>query len=217
MSVLMVSNGPDAISPSEIARIARECEAVVAVDGGARRCIDAGVTPVLVIGDLDSLDAESSSGLRELGVEFSVHPVLKDRSDLDIALELVSDRWEGDIIVTGVLGGRLDHSMASLGTLAADWGVNVSVVERSLSAWILKPNARDTVHIDNDGTLFSAFGLGDATVTIEGAFWPLDHHPLEPFSSLGLSNRVEGPRATVVAETGTIIVLQPEEIGSTAG
>lgn len=212
MPILIVSNGPDAVSVPEIVRLASQAEAVVAIDGGGHLCLEAGITPVLVVGDLDSLADETATTLRERGVEFSVHPALKDRSDLDLALEVVADRWGGEVVLTGALGGRLDHTLASLGSIAMDRGLAIDVVESSVDAWVLQAQGRDVIDIEGDQTVFSVFSTAEATVSIEGAFWPLSHRHMDPLSSLGLSNKVEGPRATVRVEEGAAVVLRPRPI-----
>ena len=59
---------------------------VIAADGGAARCLAAGVRPDIVVGDFDSLPVEALARLRELGVEVRTASPDKDESDMELCL-----------------------------------------------------------------------------------------------------------------------------------
>ena len=86
---------------------------VVAVDGGYYGCRIAGITPDLLIGDMDSVAAED---LIDARTRMRVHPLAEqDSTDLEKALRHIR---APAILGFGFLGKRLDHSLAALSVLA---------------------------------------------------------------------------------------------------
>lgn len=96
---------------------------VVAVDSGLVHVQTAGVAPDVVLGDFDSLGYVPGNAL--------VHPAIKDKSDLELALDWVCEEGATDVVVYGCLGGRMDHTLAALQDLAAlaERGVRVRAVD----------------------------------------------------------------------------------------
>ena len=90
-----------------------EGEYVIACDRGYEHARRAGIRPDLVVGDLDSCRVELESGvpLRRL-------PVEKDDTDTMSALRLALSEGFRDIRLVCALGGRLDHLLANLQSLA---------------------------------------------------------------------------------------------------
>ena len=63
-------------------------DVIIAVDGGYRHVRRLGLTPTMLIGDLDSVDpAESTRSRSKLEQGSSVIPVEKDQTDFELALE----------------------------------------------------------------------------------------------------------------------------------
>ena len=100
-----------------------EFDAVVAVDSGFARLEEVGVAPDVALGDFDSLGYVPDGAL--------VHPAIKDKSDLELALAYAAGEGCADIVVYGCLGGRLDHTLAALQNLAAaaEAGARVRAVD----------------------------------------------------------------------------------------
>jgi thiamine pyrophosphokinase len=61
---------------------------LIAADGGARHCVRRGLTPHVLIGDLDSLEASERYHLERAGVEQILHPARKDHTDQELALHV---------------------------------------------------------------------------------------------------------------------------------
>lgn len=213
MKMLMVCSAPMDDPSSVLMRVVATVDMVVAVDGGAAHCLAAGIDPDLVIGDLDSLDARTAQQLRARGVAFRTVSSDKDVSDLDLALEYASQTHAVHVVACGVTGGRLDHTLASIGSIARA-RVPVDVVETGHLVWTLSMHHRDTVTVPRPGATFSVFGIGERTVvSIDGARWPLDHAELGSLSAHGLSNLVDGAHgARVTVHQGACVVIAQELI-----
>ena len=86
---------------------------IIAVDGGFAPLDRLGVAPDMAIGDFDSL------GYVPRAKRVSRHPVNKDASDMELALQRAANYRHTDIYVYGGIGGRLDHTLANLQLFAA--------------------------------------------------------------------------------------------------
>lgn len=188
--------------------VAGQCEQVIAADGGLRHARALGVTPDLLVGDLDSVDAASLA--RWPGVARETHPVDKDELDLELALGAARARGARSVLVAGALGDRLDQSLAAV-AIAERWhrdGLDVVLDSGDARVTPLRPG--ETRHEPLlPATPFSLVATAAATrVSVDGARWTLADAPLEPGSGLGISNRsVEGgPRVTLHAG-GCLVVI----------
>src|SRR5689334_1140183 len=117
MHVVIVANAPDLDAEPYLALL-HAADLLVAADGGALPLLRLGITPQLVIGDLDSLDADSQAALAAQGAELRPYPRAKDETDLELALLEVAARGPSSIDILGGLGGRWDHTLANVALLA---------------------------------------------------------------------------------------------------
>jgi thiamine pyrophosphokinase len=195
---------------------------VLAADGGARFLLGLGVRPDVVVGDFDSLSAADTRRLEGEGVELIRHPVRKDSTDGELAVEEALRRGAGELVLAGGTGA-LDHTLghlAILGRLAA-LGVPARLVTPSLTVRVFRAPA-DVVLGAGAGTRVSLAPLGgDARVTLTGLEYPLDHGVLPAEACLGLGNRVlDGGAARIGLHSGSVAVLVEagdERFGSNEG
>ena len=87
---------------------------VVAADAGLHHADALGLRVDLVVGDLDSVDPAVLAAAEAAGAAVERHPAEKDATDLELALDAVSDRSVERVTVVGAGGGRLDHLLANL-------------------------------------------------------------------------------------------------------
>ena len=87
---------------------------VIAADGGLCALENMGITPDLLIGDLDSL---GDHPLPE-GVPLEKHPVEKDDTDTGIALAQGYAMGYRSFALYGCAGGRIDHLLANFQSMA---------------------------------------------------------------------------------------------------
>jgi len=197
--------------PSGIAAHLPDNRYVIAADSGLDHAIAAGITPDLVVGDLDSVTAESVAWARQRNIAFEVYPADKDLTDTQIALSAAWQRQLLHILLIGGGGDRLDHSMSALAALGhpslgacksvrALWGAARVDVLHAPGYW--------EVELPR-GTTFSLLALhGECErVSISGAKWPLRDALIVPGSSLAVSNVVESTlRISVGAGVLTLII-----------
>jgi len=206
--ILIVAGG--AVDREALHRMIPQARWIIAADGGAAHLRALGVLPHRVVGDLDSMDAETQSWLEGAGVPIERHPVDKDATDLELALE-GARALEGPVRVLGAWGSRLDQTVASLLLLAHPrWaGRDVRFIDGQREAFIVR----------GEGWIEGAPGdrvsliplAGDAEgVTLEGLFYPLHEGRLPFASTLGVSNRLVAPRARVRVRHGVLLVIHEQ-------
>ena len=113
MRAIIFANG-DAPDQKTIERWITPTDRIIAADGGTRHALSVGITPHVVIGDLDSLAEADRDQLERAGVPFIVYPTHKDYTDLELALRYALEQGATDIMIFSALGGRWDQSLANL-------------------------------------------------------------------------------------------------------
>jgi thiamine pyrophosphokinase len=233
---LVVSGSPRRTSPALVSQLARRVDFILAVDSGAELVRAAGLAPDVLLGDFDSIDPQTRAYYQANAIETLAFDPYKDATDIELALEAVRQRGYSTIIATSALGGRVDHELATLGALAAlsEQGMRVCVVEDVESCVFLSADDMRSGAVDgrHDGAGDGASGRGapcglelvglaatmpsfvslipwggDATVTIRGAEWELDHETLEISSSRGVSNVPTSDRVGIEVHNGTAFVV----------
>lgn len=182
---------------------------VVAADGGARFLVAAGVRPDAVVGDFDSLPPAAAARLAADGVELVRHPVRKDVTDGELAVDEALRRGAAEIVLAGALGA-LDHTLGHLAILRrlASRGVAARMVAPHLTVRVLVAPA-EVVLDAVAGTRVSVAPLGgDALLTLRGLDYPLTFGVLPSDACLGLGNAVAaGGAGGIVVHEGVVAVL----------
>jgi len=88
-----------------------KCTRIIAADGGFNHCIDKGITPHVLVGDLDSVRKEAFS---KKGLEVHRYDRDKDFTDLEGALKVARISEVSRVIIYGGLGGRIDHTLYNI-------------------------------------------------------------------------------------------------------
>ena len=178
---------------------------VIAADGGYAAAVKLGIRPNLVVGDFDSL------GYVPEAEEIVQHPVRKDDTDTLLAIRLGLERGFRSFVITGALGGRLDHSFANLqsllflrdngarGLLYGDGTAVTSVTDSSIT-------------LSGTGTL-SVFTMDRSAkgVYLRDVSFPLENGTLTNSFPIGVSNEFLGKPATIGCADGTLLVMWQAE------
>ena len=185
-------------------------ETVIAADGGARHCLKFGITPQVVIGDFDSLSDDEIAILEADGVELIKHPIEKDETDLELALEYAVKTGATEIILYGLLGGRWDMTFANILLLASPSyaEINFRIVDGSTTAYILRGG--ETLTLEGKlGTTVSVIPLNKPArgITYQGLQWTLKNATLPFGTPRGVSNIMTATTAQISLEKGTLIVF----------
>jgi thiamine pyrophosphokinase len=200
--------------PDLLRRHLRPTDRIFCADGGTRHALAMGLTPEVIVGDLDSLDPDLRAELAAAGVRFEVHPVRKDETDLELAIGLAIAEGATQVNLLAVLGGRLDQSLANLMLLTRpEWDSGrVRVIEGDEIAWPVRGGQTETIEGSAGDTLSLVPLTPQVTgVTLQGVEWPLHKTTLRFGSTLTVSNVLTEPTARLEVENGLLLVIHKEE------
>ncbi|OLC54400.1 MAG: thiamine diphosphokinase [Chloroflexi bacterium 13_1_40CM_4_68_4] len=214
MKTVVVGHGD--VAPEDREEVAG-AEAVIAADGGALALERWGITPQLVVGDLDSLGFEKADALGARGAKVIPFPAEKDESDLELAMRYALETGADEIVLVGVFGGRLDHLLANA-MLIADpvyRGRGVRAVHGRTHVRAVYANARVAIESPVGTTITLLPVHGDATgVRTRGLRYTLAVETLRFGRSRGLSNVVSAHPAWVSIDQGVLLLIEIREGGT---
>lgn len=184
-------------------------DTLVCADGGTRHCLALGLTPDVVVGDLDSVGQDVVAELARLEVAVERHPTDKDQTDLELALERALRDGADEVLLLGALGGRLDQTLANLLILAQrPWPAPIRLAEGKQIAQVLRGGDSLTVDAPPGSTVsvvpLSALVTG---ITYHGLKYPLIDATLRLGSTRGISNEVAASPITVRIARGLLLVV----------
>ena len=176
---------------------------IIAADSGYDVCLELGIRPHLLVGDLDSIACEDVDST----IEKRLMPTHKDVTDTMLACECAIEAGATELIILGGLGGREDHSLSTIFYLEnlKDRGVSARICDGQNDIRLL---ADETVIIPrSDKKYFSLFALDICVVTATGCEYPLSDYTLERKNSFAVSNEITSEAATVTVR-GKVLLAQ---------
>ena len=163
---------------------------VIAADRGWDNAIANGVTPDLLVGDMDSIDKVPS------GIETIRVPSVKNDADGQLAVELALARGASRITLFGQFSGRLDHTLSALFMLDAlkKQGVDAEMIDDRNRVSLVQ---NESVTLTRRGyKYFGALSLGETVYSAHGCFYEVENVPLRRWeSTYGISNEIVAGRA----------------------
>lgn len=194
---------------------------IIAADAGYLYLQKQGIQPHMVVGDFDSMpdlwrqaaspaDSPATRQPAPSGQPRIVrHPVMKDDTDVMLAVGEGLQYGCTEFILYGGLGGRLDHTYANtqiLSYLASQNAIGF-LVGSHITVTAIR-NARLLFDSSYRGIL-SVFCVGDTAqgVCLSGLTYPLDNALLTYDVPLGVSNEFTGVPAQVLVKNGTLLVF----------
>jgi len=208
-SYVVVLAGGDAVDPKLADRLPAEAR-IIAADSGLAQARLLGLTPDLVIGDLDSVDPTDLAEAQAADVPVERHPEDKDATDLELALDRAVSMGHSNVILIGGHGGRLDHLLGNALVLASDRFGGVHVEWWISDTRVVVARAGEQTRLTGAlGDVVSLIAVGGpaAGVTTEGLRWPLDNETLAPGSTRGISNELIADASTVTVSSGMLLVI----------
>jgi thiamine pyrophosphokinase len=215
-TVLILAGGT---TPTHQIRLALPPAAMcIAADSGLDHARRLGLRPDVVVGDLDSVSPQALAWAHEVGIDVVRHPTDKDKTDLELALDLAAGHGPARIVVAGIGGGRFDHLLANVATLAhhryAGPDIDAFVDTALISVVRGERILRGVV-----GELVSLLPVGGDVVgvTTTGLRYRLENETLRAGGSRGVSNVFIEDRASVAVTEGVLLAIQPDRLDLTSG
>ena len=204
--IIIFANG-DIPNKEKTRDLLREDDFIIAADGGTRHALALGLTPNVIVGDLDSLPANFETSAFD--GEIILYPKDKNETDLELAIQHALTLNPEQILILAALGGRLDQTLGNI-ALISD----------------LRPSTFDLLRLDDGveeiffcrdkssikGTSGDIVSLipwqGEVTgVVTTGLKWPLQNETLYPHKTRGISNEMLNGTATIQIKSGLLLIV----------
>lgn len=201
MHAVIVSNG---FPPSKELLEAETVSAnlIIGADGGGNILLNNGITPHMVVGDMDSFKKPDA-------VNFEIiHDPGQETNDLEKALTLALQKEVETCTVLGAFGKRMDHSLKNLSVMKQ---FNLAFrkllyKDELLEAFIVKNEYKTVLPV---GSIVSLFPLSGEVkgITTKGLKYPLTKESLENGERDGTSNETTKPELSIQVESGDLVVF----------
>ena len=214
-TVLILAGG--ATPTPQVQRALPPAAMCIAADSGIDHARRLGITPDVVVGDLDSVSADGLAWAEQTEAVIHRYPSEKDQTDLELAMEYAVEAEPTRIVVAGIGGGRFDHLLANF-ALLADRRYAGPQIDGLVGTALVSVVHDHRQLLGEVGELISLLAVGGRAegVATTGLRYRLVGETLRAGSSRGVSNVFATRRATVSLVEGTILAIQPDRLGSAA-
>ncbi|MBN8582030.1 MAG: thiamine diphosphokinase [Anaerolineae bacterium] len=206
MRIIIFANG-NLPNLAKARTLIRPDDFILCADGGTRHAIALGLTPNIVLGDLDSISDEERIKMKESGVEVIQYSADKNETDLELAINHALTLNPDEILILAALGGRMDQTLANIALLSnlqlATF--NIKLVDGVEELFF----CRDQAKVEGrSGDIVSLIPWqGEVTgVFTENLRWHLHHETLYPDKTRGISNEMTAEVATVSIKSGLLLI-----------
>ena len=187
-----------------------EFDLVIAADSGLHSAQKLGLTVDVVIGDMDSADANALAEARSRGTKIIQHDRDKNFTDLHSALLYAAECGTKKIVVVTAGGGRLDHQ---LGVIAAMFDpqlrqTQVEAIWDNEEIFALQGPASCEFSAEVEDIVgLQAFSASAVGISTTGLRWQLHNEQLANHETRGVSNEATEKRISVSLVSGQLLVI----------
>lgn len=209
----VILSGGEILDYGAVAALLRKEDFIICADSGYRHCGPLGVEARLLVGDFDSI------GALPAGIPVVALPADKDYTDTALAAEEAVERGFRELFFTGLLGGRPDHSLANIQTMAglSRRGIVCAATDGITGMQVFTaPLQGNSLTVPlRRGCYFSVLALSSACrrVTIQGGKYPLAEYDLRFDEARAVSNEFLEADVAVSLEEGTVLVMTTKKDG----
>lgn len=202
---LLICNGE--MPGTEVLRhLAGQARSIVCADGGANAARAAGVLPATVIGDFDSINEETREEFSRRGVEM-LRLERQDDTDFEKALKLLVQRGCERVVILGLTGKLLDHTLGNFSILLRYvHQLHVAMFDSDYRMDVLTSSGS---YRSASGDRISVVPLPAAQdVHYEGLEYPLDGEELSFGNLEGTCNTALGERFEIRFSRGVLLLFR---------
>ncbi|MBB3127911.1 thiamine pyrophosphokinase [Paenibacillus rhizosphaerae] len=191
----------------------RPSDFLIGADRGALFLIENKYKPDLAVGDFDSISPDDLQKVRSVSKQLiDCDPIDKDLTDTELALDLAIKEQPDFILLMGVTGSRLDHTLSNIQMMNR-------VLQHHISCALLDRNnymtlTGSSIEVQDRGYKYVSLlpMTPEVTgITLTGFQYPLDNATLKIGESLGISNQLTGSQGTISVEGGLLLVIQSND------
>jgi thiamine pyrophosphokinase len=179
---------------------------IICADGGLKNAEYLGLSPDLIVGDMDSYDGNTGKFSCKI-ISFSRE---KDKTDTELAMEYARDISPQEIIIIGALGRRFDHSLGNVHLLLKGFTMGIPVI--ILDSYQRIDLVWKDLYIDSGkaGGLISLLPFSGEVkgIVTSGLKYPLENETLYPGETRGISNEILQIPFSITVKSGLLLVIR---------
>lgn len=191
-----------------IKNIFLQADLIVAVDGGLNHIVNLGLTPHIILGDLDSIDRRDVEYFENNGIAVNKFPEKKDETDLELAINHVINLGFDNIYILGATGGLIDHFLGNIFLFSnPDYlNLDIKIIDAHSVIFYVRPN--QSIH-GVPGDRISLIPISEIVrgIKTEGLLFPLNNEDLTRWKTRGISNQLQDHVAQVDFVSGTLLCV----------
>lgn len=176
---------------------------IICADSGYDSALKLGITPNILIGDMDSLQSKVTD------TKTVQYPTRKDMTDGQLAVEYAVGNDFEEIIMIGFIGSRMDHTLTNISFLDKinsenKYGV---IIDEHNEMYL----TTDTIELSGKkGDIVSVIPVSELVrgVTTYNLEYPLDNENLYYNNSRGVSNVMCGDICRITVKSGKALVMK---------
>jgi len=205
--VLIFANG-DLSDLEKVRALIRSDDFILCADGGTRHALALGLTPHLVIGDMDSATSHEIQQLEKSDVPIELFPRDKNETDLELAIQRALEKHPEAILIVAALGGRLDQTLGNITLLSDARLADVDVRLDDGVEEVFFCRTRSEVR-GRSGDLVSLIPWREKVegVQTKNLKWSLHDEILYPEKTRGISNEMTADIAGIAIKSGLLLVV----------
>ncbi len=175
---------------------------IIACDGGLETIDKLGIMPKVLIGDFDSVSKEIFDKYENIEkIKFKEE---KDFSDFEAVISYCKKIEHDEIIVFGVTGGRMDHTLSNISLLCKNIDLNMKYIDKNNVTF-----ATDrTIEIYKTKDYLSFIPISQkCVISIEGVKYELTERDISDSATFTVSNEITSKVALLTMIEGSVIVV----------
>lgn len=205
--IVIFANG-DLPDLNKARNLLRADDFIICADGGTRHALAMGLTPNLVIGDMDSIEKQAWENFQESNMPLELYPRDKNETDLELAIHRAIELGPKEIMIIAALGGHLDQTLGNIALLA---DLQLATLDVHLADGVEEIFfCRNQVQIHGrSGDIVSLIPWGNPVrgIQTQGLKWTLDGETLYPEKTRGISNEMLSETASIKISSGSLLVV----------
>lgn len=189
---------------------------VIAVDGAIQWLEPCSLIPDILVGDFDTAGEEL---MRMVSQKYQVpvekHIPEKDETDTELAIRLAITQGATSIDILGATGRRIDHFLGVVSSLLQPLRkqIDCSIYdEYNKITLIATTTVFEKKYAWGKYISFLPFTEKVIGITLEGFLYPLENATMVMGNTLGISNELAEPRATLRLQEGILICIESDDV-----
>lgn len=176
---------------------------LVAADGAANALVGMGIVPEFVVGDLDSVTEETVEATH--GISEFVHITEQETTDFEKSLRFAEDQLWKHILVLGMHGGELEHTLNNWSILTRiSQRLNITALDEQRYALPITTSFAGTFAPNE---MVSIIPQPSTVLTTRGLEWELSNEELAMGLREGARNRALQGDVEIVVHQGAFLLF----------